>query len=517
MNDFGQMLMTGGSSSFFGSPIAGPLSQGANLPGLSEPEEGFVDLLSMVEDMSIPDAQSGNLEEIVSHEVESQKDSELLKLKQQWGSGVMLDSASFLNRASIEESNPLKNENLNVFTSKPVDVSSLNLELLSDPKSLSSNAHQEPLKVESWTLALQNGDIKSIVVEKAKVSPGEQAIINQARVSSLSSDFTKPLESTGGLALSGELSAEILPKDSSDKKLLNKGDEKKDGFSALNTKGLERVKSSIDDRNISSPLTHSSFQADSKNQIVDNLKESFSGHAKAKNTVQSGADFLLEQSPASAAGVSAAALSLKAGDLLKDKSAVGTSSDKRISSDAINFVSHHVDLLKASGGGQMKIDLHPSELGSIEITVKKDGKSMSVDIKVEKPETLKMLSEQKDILSQTLNRQTKTSITFEAKHSNSLSNSSDTSLNEKISTLDISKHHKVETSADRLDFMTHSASDSVDISTGSGKEFSSSSNNSGHNPEKHSTMLMGESFDREGSREEAMGKWEKLWKEKQSA
>ncbi|MBP7843715.1 MAG: flagellar hook-length control protein FliK [Proteobacteria bacterium] len=513
MNDFGQMLMTGGSSSFFGSPIAGPLSQGANLPGLSEPEEGFVDLLSMVEDMSIPDAQSGNLEEIVSHEVESQKDSELLKLKQQWGSGVMLDSASFLNKTSIEDSNPLKNENSNILSNKPVDVSSLNLDLLSNPRSLSSSANQESLKVESWTLALQNGDIKSIVVEKAKVSPGEQAILNQARVSSLSSDFTKPMESASGIALSGE----ILPSEASDKKLLRKGDESKDGFSALNTKGLERVKSSIDDRNLSSPLSHSSLQADSKNSNVENLKGSFSGHAKAKNSVQSGADFLLEQSPASAAGVSAAALSLKAGDLLKDKSAVGTSGDKRISSDAINFVSHHVDLLKASGGGQMKIDLHPSELGSIEITVKKDGKSMSVDIKVEKPETLKMLSEQKDILSQTLNRQTKTSITFEAKHSNSLSNFSDTSLNENISTLDMSKHHKVETSADRLDFMTHSVSDSVDISTGSGKEFSSSSNNSGHNPERQSTMLMGESFDREGSREEAMAKWEKLWKEKQSA
>lgn len=517
MNDFGQMLMTGGSSSFFGSPIAGPLSQGANLPGLSEPEEGFVDLLSMVEDMSIPDAQSGNLEEFVSREVESQKDSELLKLKQQWGSGVMLDSASFLNKTSIAESNSLKDENLNILTNKPVDVSNLNLDLISSPTSFASNANQEPLKVESWTLALQNGDIKSLIVEKAQVSPGEQSIMNQAKVSSLSNDSTKLMESASGISLSSELSAEIHSNEVGGKKLLQKSDEKSDGFSALNTKELERVKSSIDDRNLTSPLSPSGFQADSKNHIVENLKGSFSGHVKAKNTVQSGADFLLEQSPASAAGVSAAAVSLKAVDLLKDKSAVGTSSDKRISSDAINFVSHHVDLLKASGGGQMKIDLHPSELGSIEITVKKDGKSMSVDIKVEKPETLKMLSEQKDMLSQTLNRQTKTSLSFEAKHSNSLPNTSDSSLNEKISSLDLTKHLKVEASVDRLNFMTHSASDSPDMSSGSGKEFSSSSNNSGHNSEKQSTMLMGESFDREGSREEALGKWEKLWNEKQSA
>ena len=82
---------------------------------------------------------------------------------------------------------------------------------------------------------------------------------------------------------------------------------------------------------------------------------------------------------------------------------IGLSQDKRISAEAMNFVGQKVQDLKAIGGGEIKIDLHPKDLGQLEIRVGMNRGKMEVTIEAEKPETLSALQNSSEQLKGKLN------------------------------------------------------------------------------------------------------------------
>jgi hypothetical protein len=77
---------------------------------------------------------------------------------------------------------------------------------------------------------------------------------------------------------------------------------------------------------------------------------------------------------------------------------IGLSQDKRISTEAMNFVGQKVQDLKAIGGGEIRIDLHPKDLGQLEIRVGMNRGKMEVTIEAEKSETLNALQNSSDQL-----------------------------------------------------------------------------------------------------------------------
>jgi hypothetical protein len=147
-----------------------------------------------------------------------------------------------------------------------------------------------------------------------------------------------------------------------------------------------------------------------------------------------------------------------------------------------------------------------------------------VDLMVEKQETFKLLEGDKKILTENLNKFSKAEVSIEHKSSSS-SHSMSQSM---VSALDKNENHadvtgrvkvqdrKIESSADRMEmFKTHNI-DLPDFNMN--QENQSFSQSDSHQFKQSSQSAESQQkFGDKSSRDEAMSKWEELWKKKATA
>ena len=110
---------------------------------------------------------------------------------------------------------------------------------------------------------------------------------------------------------------------------------------------------------------------------------SFDDKAEKKDTSKpvTGADFILSRSTTETTSAQ------KSGALeLPQK--LGAPSDRRISSGTVDFVADKVDALRAQGGGRLRVEMSPKDLGGLEIRVSMARGQMKVELFAERPETL---------------------------------------------------------------------------------------------------------------------------------
>lgn len=101
--------------------------------------------------------------------------------------------------------------------------------------------------------------------------------------------------------------------------------------------------------------------------------------------------------------VSATSLRLSSG-ALREASNLGDVSDSRVSAESLKFVADKVEQLKAQGGGSIRIELAPRELGSIDVKVGMRGGLLTVEIKAENMTTQQALNSSKAELQASLGK-----------------------------------------------------------------------------------------------------------------
>jgi flagellar hook-length control protein FliK len=483
MNDFGFFPM-------MGSPIAGPLMQEAILPTGQMPEEGFVDLLNLVEDVSLADQASGELPQLLESELAPLKQADHEQLKAEWSAPVQLDSNAFLaSSMAFAQAKPVEQAPVSFSPQLSQAASSLQLDILPSESPLSMAASSTvasaaPLKSEAvaaWGHAFAQGDIKGLSLEAPKLSLFEQKILHAQ---------TKP-----------ESSEELIQEVATQKLAPETG-----AAAKITHKAVEATRESASFQ----PAAHAA-------QVpVQKMPAPRTKVANASAAPEDASSFLLKQ----AGAAPLASTSLGTSEALQAPDTLGQSPDRRISPEALTFVSNQIDALRARGGGQLKVELNPQELGSIDITVRKQGNKLNVEIHVEKADTLQLLKQDEASLGTLLNRNSKVELSME--HKSSMLHS------EKLAApmAGVASEHRVvatpvkhESSLDHLDLLNQNSFDVPDIaSTQSSDSNTSSDSGSFSRGQSQESRSSENNFAEDrSSRDEAMLRWEKLWRERQTA
>ena len=104
---------------------------------------------------------------------------------------------------------------------------------------------------------------------------------------------------------------------------------------------------------------------------------------------KSASEFLLDSTHSRAAMAAGAGLvsDPKGTPALIGGSDLGGPSELRISPQSVSFVADRIEALKANGGGTVRVELNPVELGGIEIRVSMRGRKLEVKLSAEKAST----------------------------------------------------------------------------------------------------------------------------------
>ena len=304
----------------------------ANLGANLSAEQGtqFLDLLGLVSDMEIADSQVGNTDSMLE-----ERSNELLQAhKTAVLGGAPLTGMDGLMAQSLAENNTdkvgqgLVSNNMNLETS----VASLNA------NDMVLNAG---LKMEAPAKGSAVPDLKAAALWAAAIDSGDlKSVENQVA--------TRSFEANSKVNEAAKVETPL------------KAEFKRVDFPKVEEVGVASQQSKSPKRELSTKA----------------------------NKVQNAGDFMLGRLDNSTQG-SAKSISFESPFI--DAQKVGSPEDKRVSSEALNFVGQKVQDLKNSGGGEVKVDLHPKHLGALEIRVGMVHGKMEVTISAENPDTLKAL------------------------------------------------------------------------------------------------------------------------------
>lgn len=354
------------SSSLSSVPAAGPAAPTA--------ADGFQDLLSIVGDMQIADAQGMEQSDLIDSSMKEMLTEPQLKAQMEMANLQLMPQV--MNGPSIglpqDNSGEMPSRGLTPVANKPSTVGLDNasaMELAQQAQNVltvkgSEAQAMDPNAVAEWSRAILAGDIQKVEVGPEAPLDLEQ----QAEVALLSSDVPQIKEAQKGL---------VIPK------------------------GMERG-SDFGQRSAPAPEAFVAWSANSAAPAAlpeAGLSEKAARPAKPSvakgNEVMSGADFVLGQS-LNGRGVEAKATA----SALVASATLGDPGDRRISAESVNFVADKIETLKAQGGGQLKVALNPNELGSVEIrvSINKQG-LLDVKLMAERPSTMSALNEVKSELT----------------------------------------------------------------------------------------------------------------------
>ncbi len=379
--------LNSGMSSVFGSNVAGlgtPL-----MPQASPQGEEFQDILGLVNNMSLADEQSGVLGDTIDEGSKKLiQDSSLVQMQLAAMQGALAPQVGKQEAVSTKA-----NETLSVgqpaSIQKPVETQSLQgiaqeMQMLSQ---LNLNAKKEALQgepsqdaVEQWAAAFANNDIKGVVLEKdkpqSKIETRELGSDSIDLVAKANGSLENPNDLAGDLSKVVSLKAQPVQEKTVQGTKANSNEIAKASFESTKIDELARVK----------------LGQDSKTETSD--KKSGQGGQEKKPAVMSGQEFILQQGVATKASPSKDGVAALVG-----AKTLGESSDRRVSPESLNFVAERVEALKAQGGGTLRVDLNPRELGGIQIKVSMARSGLQVELIAERPDTMKMLQASREDLA----------------------------------------------------------------------------------------------------------------------
>ncbi len=415
MSDFFNVSMTGMSALLQGM-ASSPSPLASAMTPVPTGENGFADLLGLVEDLEIAEGQNGSREEFLS---EAASNAEFPSLRQ-------LESAR--NESALALSLPLNpTQDLSVAT-KPLNVGraplggretldaaalsleaeGMNREALRGLASKSATPAPKGEAVAQWSAALASGDVKSVTIEGVSVaSEGsglERGLLPAAPPALASKPRTErndraesalpPLAATTADRFSALVEESAPPVASNPEPKLR---ERSAAPKSDVRETLER--GNAPKREVASAEPREMGSKD--RALTTELVEEFS----PKGKVRDAKSFLLDRADLASEGA-------HRGEQLSNArmpAVVGAAGlgegdrDPRVSGESIKFVADRIDQLKAQGGGTIKVELNPQSLGTIEVRVSMSRNQVRVQVSAERPETLKALEAARLDLSSKLN------------------------------------------------------------------------------------------------------------------
>lgn len=358
-------------------------------PAAPTAADGFQDLLSIVGDMQVADAQGTQQNDLIDSSLQEMKSEPQLKAQIEMANLQLMPQV--MNGPSIGLPNDVSEE----MPSRGVMVAASSI--VSSPAVL-SNSKQSALVVD-------NADALDLA-QKAQVvlasKGGEAQAMDPNAVAEWSraflADDIKKVEVGPVAPKNAELLAEVAMPTSELPQI-------KEAQRAVTPKSVERP-FDFGQKASSAPEAFVAWSANSDSRSAMSspgpdmgLGEKAARPSKSTSPkgaeAMSGADFVLGQS-LSGRGVEAKA----ANSALVASASLGDAGDRRISADSVNFVADKIESLKAQGGGQLKVALNPNELGSVEIrvSINKQG-LLDVKLLAERPSTMSALNEVKSELT----------------------------------------------------------------------------------------------------------------------
>ena len=479
------------------SPMGGAVAGAGAEGGIGD--AGFQSLLSLVNDTSLVEEQGGMMMESLKLGANGLQDIESEKLSTKANASVAnLDVMQALAPLGQMGQNGMANVGLgqsaNLVQETKLPVSN---PMGIDPNALSGQALQmqlatgamvrpmaTPVKGPSveataqWAQAFADGDIKELAVGPTPDDASLMSVKSAKADASMERAIQGAKASVAGLAVMGV--------ESRGSKESGVSDQGASGFQAFKAAELPKITTKT------APTQHSA--------------------TKAVNA----SDFLLDQSMTSRGAVASDAKP-QASALVGAKQ-IGQPGDHRIAPQALDFVADKVQGLRDQGGGTLRVQLAPKEMGIVELKVSVIRGQLTVKMTAESPETMKALEANKADLVAKLEHTmpTQLEISSKAVHEVSFAKSSGSVLNrpEGATTQSLLDLKGVSQSAD--------VSDMADMMNMGGKDHSSSNQtmdfsrqDSGNRSGTNSESNLG--WSREERRDRAMNQWAESFEERQSA
>jgi len=224
-------------------------------------------------------------------------------------------------------------------------------------------------------MALSRNEIKSVEVGKEAVRPSPvpmstETLLTNANAESLKGEKTQVL--IEGLDIAEQVPA---PKQAAPKAVQAAMTSSLPALESTSKSQSDGEKSPEGRQTQNQEMTGA--QPDTKSERkLDNRKPVTSGRAS---------EFMLDRM----SGNSGTALEIA--PAIVTASTLGEAGDRRVSAESLNLVADRIESLKARGGGTLKVELNPSDMGAIEIRVTKVGDEVQVRLTAEKPATLEAL------------------------------------------------------------------------------------------------------------------------------
>ncbi len=382
------------------------------VPTLS-PEGGqFADLLGLVEDIGVADGQSQELLNFTEGESQKVMDASLqgpqsqAALQSAMGQMMLQKDAGNLKVGQP----PPQGQTAETLVSNVAPLKMMELAALAEQgtQRIPNGETLKPDAVAAWAQAFGSNDVRRLDVETVKAPS-----LVVSGVDGLPRKLQPASEMTVGPASPETQQAETL-KALGEAGLFGKNeatDAKSSvrGFARDNARAPAPKNASVEakdffmSRNDASPKAAEAAQG-ARAEFVP----AFPGRVakeKVDGSSQTASDFLTQKSvdfsSSVAKPVTDAAL---AAPVVVGASTLGSADDRRISPQSVQFVADKIDALKQQGGGRLLVELHPKDMGVVELRVTKTrGGELQVQILAEKPSTLSALqgsqSELKDRLS----------------------------------------------------------------------------------------------------------------------
>ena len=380
-------------------------TMGLGVPVSPSSTEGsvFGNLLDIVSDMQVADAQGFEQSDFLSDRVEQLFDPELqnLGVAARQMSPLAFTNPQAVSVPSVGQRSEAPGKGVDaveMLASPQWNVEVQELDSLSRAQGLSRLNAQTGSRVESarmWAAALATGDLKSVTLENVSEVPLQKTALQEKDLGDMglfSGKSEAVREKAGSLDSSSwktsstaKVSEKILVDDRSMEsaprvevpKTTQRNLESRSPVTVSEEilKPEEQAAPKISE----APKKESDFQPfDARKNVVEMKVEEKSVPKKTVN----GSDFLLERAVVDGANIKKGEPSLVAADKL------GTPTDRRISSSAVDFVAQKVDSLRQQGGGRLRVEMSPRDLGQLEIRVTMARGQMKVELLAEKPETL---------------------------------------------------------------------------------------------------------------------------------
>jgi len=388
-----------------GSPVG--MQPSINSDILISQDSTFVNLLDLVSDVQLADSQDPDFDmkfqKLMSENVLDSEIQQFDQAKDQALLEVQMGTSLLGNLSTVGQISPQtaanatfveKNESVakqdNALAVQ--DLAMKSTSLLDAKKSL-DNSKVSAESLGQWSHAIANGDLKVVELDGAfeqKLQLSNESTSDLAKNLNLRPSSTDAVFEKGNAAQSENFRASDSTRNTKSVQATDVANLEKLHVDKATSSHVEKSPD-LETRD-SKGRTESSvaLHSVSKNSSSDRLESSSDNakfHENLKSRSMSAQELLLEkgneQSFAQSAAINQPVRENQVPAALSSSSELGTHTDPRISRESLDFVADKIDKLKSQGGGSIRIELAPKEMGSIDVKIGMRGGQLQVQIKAD--------------------------------------------------------------------------------------------------------------------------------------